>query len=146
MRSALLATMSMIALLSACNGSDGSGPGVTAVGAYTLVSVNGSPVPAVTQNDATIKTEVLSGTLVMGGGYAFTESRQGRITLNGGTPSQITATQSGTWSKSGTRLTFASGTPQNPVGFTGTSVAGTLTYTTAGSTFVYQLLPNCPNC
>jgi hypothetical protein len=137
MKPALLATMCIVAL-SACSSSYGDGPGPTVVGTYSLVTVNGAAVPATTQNDATIKTEILSGTFVVNADETFSESRQGRITLGGGTPSLITATQTGTWTSSGTQLSFVSGTTQNPVIFTGTYVSGTLTYTSAGSTFVYQ--------
>jgi hypothetical protein len=137
MKPALLAALAVVTLGSACSSSS-SGPGVTQIGTYTLVSVNGAPVPAVTQSDATIKTEVLSGTLVVNSDDTFNESRQGRITLSGGTPSLITATQSGTWSTSGTQLSFVAGTALNPVNFTGTYVSGTLTYTSGSTTFLYQ--------
>jgi hypothetical protein len=138
MRPVLLATMCAVALLTGCNGTEESDPGSTAVGTYTLVSVNGGALPATTQNDATIKTEVLSGTFVVNADETFSEARQGRLTLNGGTPQLITATQTGTWTVSGTQLSFVSGTTQNPVIFTGTYVAGTLTYTSGGTTFIYQ--------
>jgi hypothetical protein len=138
MRPALLAAISMIALLSGCSSTDSNGPGTSAIGTYALVSVNGSALPATTQNDATIKTEILSGTFVVNADESFSESRQGRITLNGGTPSPITATQTGTWTVSGTELSFVSGTTQNPVIFNGTYAAGTLTYTSGGATFTYQ--------
>jgi coproporphyrinogen III oxidase len=146
MRSALLAAFSMIAIASACSST--SGPGATAVGAYNLVSVNGATVPAVTQNDATIKTEILNGSLVLYGDNTFSEYRWGHVTLSGGTQSPTIATQSGTWSKSGTQLSFVSGTVQNPVSFAGTYVAGSLTYASAGTTFVYkqQSMGDCANC
>jgi hypothetical protein len=138
MRSVLLAAMSALVLVTACSSSDSSSPGASAIGTYNLVSVNGAALPATTQNDATIKTEILSGTFVVNADESFSEARQGRITLNGGAPSPITATQTGTWTVSGTQLSFVSGTTQNPVVFTGTYVGGTLTYTSAGATFVYQ--------
>jgi hypothetical protein len=138
MKPVWLAAIFSVALISGCATTDDSGPGATPVGTYSLVSVNGSALPATTQNDATIKTEVLSGTFVVNADESFSESRQGRITLNGGAPQAITATQTGTWTVSGTQLSFVSGTTQNPVIFTGTYVAGTLTYTSGGATFVYQ--------
>jgi len=139
MRTALLATISAIALLAGCSGSYGSDPGATSqVGTYALLTVNGAALPATTQNDATIKTEILSGTFVVNADETFSESRQGRITLAGGTPQLITATQTGSWTTSGTQLSFVSGTTQNPVIFTGTYANGILTYTSGGTTFAYQ--------
>lgn len=95
MRTGLFAIAVMLAA-GACGG-DSTAP-VAEAGSYALISVNGVNVPTVVTENASIKSEVLSGTLQIGSDKTFSETRQGRVTLTGGSPSPITSTQSGTWS------------------------------------------------
>jgi hypothetical protein len=101
------------------------------------MAVNGGSLPAVTTDNASIKTELLSGTLVISSDGTFTETRNGRVTLAGASPSPFTSTQSGTWSESGGIMTFSTGTVANPVTFTGTWTPHVIVYTSSGVTLTY---------
>jgi len=135
MKSALLVAV-MAVIVTACAG-ESTSPDIGKVGTYTLMAVNGGTLPVVTTDNATIKTEILSGTLVINSDGTFSETRQGRVTLAGGSPSPITATQAGTWVESGGVMTFSTGTVANPVTFTGTWTPHVIVYTQSGLTLTY---------
>jgi hypothetical protein len=134
MRSALLIAVAAV-VMTACT--DSTSPDVGKVGTYNLMAVNGGSLPAVTTDNASIKTELLSGTLVISSDGTFTETRNGRVTLAGASPSPFTSTQSGTWSESGGIMTFSTGTVANPVTFTGTWTPHVIVYTSSGVTLTY---------
>ena len=140
MKTVLLATVAGLALLAGCSGTGSTtAKAPEGVGGYFLVSVNGLNVPAVTVQNETVKQEILTGNFTSSSEGTFTETRTGRITLSGGTPSTIQSTQSGTWTKSGSQFLFVTGTVTAPITFVGTFSGGVLTYTASGTTFKYQL-------
>ena len=110
------------------------------VGSYSMLTVNGSPVPVTTVQNSTITTEILSGTFIIYGNHTFGETRVGRVTLAGGNPSATNSSQTGTWEKAGGQIGFTvlntSGTIVSS--FSGTYSSNVLTYTDQGLTFVYR--------
>jgi len=140
MKRRLFVAVVVAGALSACNGSDSSGP-APGVGSYTLIKVNGSNVPVTTVVGPPLTQEITSGSLTLNANGAFTETRIGKITPTGGATSQVTSTSTGTWSLSNTGV-IAFVIP-NTQGQTNTTFNGTLsgqlvTYTTSGTTFTYQ--------
>jgi hypothetical protein len=135
MKSVLLAAVVAFAV-SACSG-ESTSPDVGKTGTYKLMAVNGGSLPAVTSENASIKTELLSGTLAISSDGTFSETRNGRVTLAGESPSPFTATQSGKWTESGGIMTFSTGTVANPVTFTGTWTPHVIVYTSSGVTLTY---------
>jgi hypothetical protein len=135
MRAALLIAV-VAFVVTACSG-ESTSPDVGKVGTYTLIAVNGGSLPAVTTDNASIKTELLSGTLVISSDGTFSETRNGRVTLGGASPSPFTATQAGTWAESGGIMTVTTGTVSNPATFSGTWTPHVIVYTSSGLTLTY---------
>jgi hypothetical protein len=102
----LLLALSAISLL-ACG--DSSGPGASsAVGTWSLVSVNGSSLPyTVILIAPSYKLEIMSATFIAASNGTYTGTVTSRETDNG----QVTTTtdpDNGTWSQSGNSLTVTS--------------------------------------
>src|SRR5690348_2194966 len=94
MRRTLLALASLFVLTTAgvCDSTDTTSPDGSAVGSYTLVSVNGQSLPATFE-----QSTITGGSLVMSAStFTYTEHRTG----------QADHVTSGTWTQSGTSLTF----------------------------------------
>jgi hypothetical protein len=138
MRPVLL--VSALALFAVGCKSDSTAPKVPEAGTYTLLSVNGVNVPAVTADNAVLKTEILSGTLVINADGTFSETRAGRITPAGGAPQNVPSTQAGTWADTNGALVFTTGSVTNPTTLFGSWIPGVIVYTASGSTFKYVLI------
>jgi Lipocalin-like domain len=91
-------------LFAGCDSDDSTGPTQSSVaGTWNLTTVNGSPLPFTIQ--VTPKIEVLSDQLVVSANGTFTESTQTRTT-NGTAVTLATVPDGGTYSLSGTAVTF----------------------------------------
>jgi len=94
-----------VAVVVAC-GSATTSPSV-AVGSYSLVTVNGAPLPR-TDSTAAKKAVVTSATLLLGASQTWFKISSGETTTYGTTPiTQVLGdTLSGTWTISGSTITF----------------------------------------
>lgn len=141
MRSAMSAVLlAVVFAFSGCTSADPTESDPVEVGTYTLLSVNGTAVPATVVQNSTMTSEILSGTFTVSGNQTFAESRVGRFTPAGGAPQTINSSQTGTWEKAGGQLSFTALNTSGTIvaSFSGTYAAGTLTYTSQGTTFVYK--------
>lgn len=111
MRNITAITLAASLALTAC-GKDSSGPdtGADIAGTYTLTTVNGSPLPFTTDEDATYKAEILASAITLRGDRTFSWSFTGRSTDNG-TPTTDSETFTGTYTVNGSaiRLTDSEG-------------------------------------
>lgn len=130
-----LALAAVVATLAACGSDKGTttGPG-DVTGTYTLVTVDGSPLPYQVPNvpEHTIVVQSATLTLVSDHSYSVT----GTGTSDGGDPQQVLADQ-GTYSV-GSSSGSASGTP---VTFTSTAHSGAIYTATATSTTLSAVAP-----
>lgn len=120
-------------LLGGCDSDGTTGPAQNAVsGTWNLQTVNGAPLPFVTQS--TPKIELTSDQLVVSGNGTFTQASQVRIT-SGSSVTTENRSDAGTYSLSGTSATFIfnGGTTG-----AGTVSGNTLTVATPGRSYVYQ--------
>ncbi len=120
--------MTSAALLSGCDIdiSDIFGDGVS--GTYNLKTVNGKSLPAViVEVTGAYKLEITAGSVTLNEDNTFSASITFRET-EGTTVTTQTETDSGTYSVSGSTITFTS--PGTGSAFTGTLSGGTLTVTT----------------
>jgi hypothetical protein len=86
-----------------CGGGDKStGPTVVA-GTYTLQTVNNSPLPFTTSEDATYKAEILSWVITLKDDNTYSDIFHGRSTDNGQVADN-TLTSSGTYTQTGSTL------------------------------------------
>lgn len=144
MKRRVFIAVAVCAFLSACNGSDSTGP-APGVGTYTLVKVNGTNVPVTTVVGPPLTQEITSGSLTLSADGSFTETRLGKITPAGGTTSQVTSTSTGTWSLSNTgmiQFVIPNTQGQTSTTFNATLAGALIVYTTSGTTFTYQKLGN----
>ena len=120
-------------LLAGCDSDDSTGPTENAVsGTWNLTTVNGAPLPFVTQS--TPKIELVSEQLVVSANGTFIQASQVRTT-SGTTVSNQTISSAGTYTLSGTTASF--------IFNDGTTGAGTvssnsLTVAKPGRAYVYQ--------
>lgn len=92
-------------LLFAVACSDSSGPGqATVTGTYTLMTLNGSPIPATFEEEG-VSVRVTSGTLTLSSGNTFSAATIFTVTF-GGLPSTVSATCNGTFTLNATSLSF----------------------------------------
>jgi hypothetical protein len=129
--------------LAACGGGEPAGPEdgyARASGTYTLVSLNGRPLPATAFQDASMRIDVTSATLVLRADRTFTETLDGEVRLGAGQPQPERQVHRGTFTLSGTAAAFtvpAAG--EFPAfGFTGTLSGTVLTYTDELATYRYE--------
>lgn len=103
MRRPIAVLFAGLALTSAaCGGGDSSGPPSIA-GTYTLQTVNNSPLPFTTSEDATYKAEILSWVVTLNTNATYNFVFQGRSTDNG-VPTVNTITSVGTYTVSGSTI------------------------------------------
>jgi hypothetical protein len=128
-RSAFLLTL--VLALAAC---DSTGPDATVTGSYTLRTANGSNLPFVVQQILNDRVEITSGGLDLDGDHTFTATF-GVRTVQSGTTSNTTETESGTWAQTGNQLSFTF--PDGSVD-TGVSSDDQITIVSNGVSFVYR--------
>lgn len=131
----LLAVLALVSAV-ACGGSDTPSAPIqsTAVGRWTLSTVNGAALPFTTSGSGANKTELISLTASVETGGKWSAAITSRTTTNGQQSTQ-SGTNAGTWSLTGTSLEFRS---TNDGSVTTGSVNGnTLTTKQDGMTFVY---------
>lgn len=131
-RRALILALLSVVLLTACKG-DSTGPGGSIAGNYTLRTVNGQNLPYVEVEQST-KFELLSETLVLTDAGTFTVQGVVRVTFAGQSQNE-TFNESGTYTHSGSTITFAVPGEQS---ITGTASNSTITFTSEGLTYVFQ--------
>jgi hypothetical protein len=128
----IVITAAAVALVAAC-GSDSTGPThASLVGTYTLSAVNGASLPYTVPNTGDNVEIVQDGTITLAADSTYTASATG--TENGSASTLVT--DAGTYSASGTQVTFTS--TAIPGAHYTASVAGsgtsqTLTATIAGA-------------
>jgi hypothetical protein len=107
--------------------------GSTITGAYTLRSINGSPLPFTISESGTARTEILSDVITLYQGGTYARSRDSRITVN----AQVTIEsriETGAYSLFGTSVSM-----RNVVGTTTVATIGgnTMTIVEPGMTAVF---------
>lgn len=138
MRRLLLAFAVLFAVvLSACGGGDDStGPGSANIsGTYTLRTINGRSLPATVFQAGADRVEVLSGNVTLTDGGTYTTQNTVRTTF-GGVASTESETDAGTYTRSGTALTFRSSDDGTTV--SGTVSNGAITVVFEGLSAVYR--------
>jgi hypothetical protein len=125
----------VVATLAACGSDKNTSTGPSDVtGTYTLVSVDGSPLPYAVPNNPEHAIVVQSATLTLGSDHSYTVTGTG--TSDGGDSQQVLA-DAGTYSV-GSSSGSASGTP---VTFTSTTHSGAIYTATATSTTLSAVAP-----
>jgi len=143
MKSALFMAALCCTTLAACSSSEA--PTDARVGVYTLVTINGTALPVTTLQNAAITQVIIAGQLALTADGRFGETRIGNVTPTGGTTSQVTSNQSGTWTDqqasdgSRNQLVFTSLDSQGKTlaTFPGTFSGNQITATLNGGTWVY---------
>jgi hypothetical protein len=128
----------------ACGSSYSTGPQdnpyTLAAGSYTLVSLNGRALPATVFQDATVRIDITSATLVMRADRTFTETLDGQIFQGTAQPQPEHQVHNGTYTLTGTTAAFsvvaAGGFPA--FSFSGTLSGTVLTYTDENATYRYE--------
>ena len=138
----------MIALLAvvaagACGGDSATGAEdeyARVAGSYTLVALNGRPLPALLVEDATIRIDITSATLVLRANRTFTESLDSQVRLGAGQTQPDRQVHNGTFSLAGATASFTvpAANGFNAFGFTGTINGSVLTYTDELGTYRYE--------
>ena len=126
-----LAAALTIGLLSACGSTEPS----SVAGSYTLESVNGQPIPY-TSVVGSVRTTITSGLFIVSPKGEWSRLTDGTQTVSGARTSTFPTLAQGTWTGSGSTLSFISSTA--PFQFTATVSGGTLTYSDGGTVFVYR--------
>jgi hypothetical protein len=139
MKRSLFVAAVLVSSVVACSSGESTGP--EGVGTYALTRMNGVALPVTTQTGP-LTQEILSGSLTLNSNGTFSETRSGRITLSGGTPSPISSVQSGTWAAQGSVVAFTAKNEQGQVTsvFSGNRAGEVITFTISGITFTYQML------
>ena len=101
-----IAAVVALVALGACGGGDKStGPSGTIAGTYSLKTVNGAALPAVVVQIGADKLEVTSGSVTMNSDNTFNGVTAFRETSSG-VVDESSAVCSGTYSRSGSNVTF----------------------------------------
>lgn len=134
----LLTAATAILVMAGCDSNPvASLPDIT--GTYTLVSVDGEPLPAILYEDDEIRFELVSGTLILSASDTYSEPVTLRVTDKVSDVSE-TAVETDTGSftvTSATSVTFTSSDPE--IGsYTATISGNELTYTFGGSLVTYR--------
>lgn len=128
---AVMAFAALLAASSSC-GSDSTSPSSTEFGTYSLVTVNGQPLPFTMNNTAFGTVVIQSATIDLisqAGTPAYSATVNG--TENGGA-TQAVITDAGTFTSSGSALTFYSSLAA-PLSYAGTLNGNALTVTIPAS-------------
>lgn len=116
-------------------------PALAAVGTYTLVSVNGEPMPAKYNDYSWGTVKIASGTLALRSDRSFTETLVANTTYTDGSPpSTQNVIINGTYQVTGTQVTFT--LPADVDGpafsYTGAVGNGAVSYTYDGRSYEYR--------
>lgn len=132
-------TLLTVVLLTACNNEiDQSTRASSVVGTYQLRSYGGRSLPTVVSNDAGGVTEVLSGELVIGGDYSWSETRTYRLTANG-VSQTASFVYAGSWTYERDQASMLFNMPSLQAQFTGIAAGGSVTLSLSdGSTVIYS--------
>ena len=127
----------------ACGGDSASGPAdeyARVAGSYTLVALNGKPLPALLVEDATIRVDITSATLVLRANRTFTESLDSQVKLGASEAQSERQVHNGTFQLSGATASFTvpAANGFSAFGFTGTINGTVLTYTDELGTYRYE--------
>ena len=108
-RPRMLAVATALFAVMACGGgSDTTAPpgADAAVGVYTLVTINGQPMPVIVQGSGNDKIEVTGGAVTLKQDRTFSDITNARITAAGSATSE-SDTVSGTWTRQANTVQFA---------------------------------------
>ncbi len=128
----------------ACGGGDSTGPAddpyAAAAATYTLVSLNGRALPATVFQDATVRVDITSASLVMRANRTFTETIDGLVIMGTAQPVPEHQVHNGSFVLNGTAASFnvpaANGFPT--FSFSGTLTGNVLLYTDENATYRYE--------
>jgi len=129
---AALATLT----LGACSDTAASGDADAAVGTYTLVTIDGQPLPVVVDQSGADMLEITQGTVVLDADRTFDDSTVLRTTL-AGVVSTETDAASGNWTLSGRTVAFTPNDQSGPYEMTWDG-NNQLTQDFSGLILVYQ--------
>jgi hypothetical protein len=99
--------MALVVVFSAGCLGDGMTGSSTVTGAYTLRTVNGSPLPYTIVGSGTARTEIIDDVITLYEGGTYAESGHSRTTLNGQV-ANASNTETGSYSLFGTSVTLRS--------------------------------------
>lgn len=134
MRNILLSVMvAAVAVTTACG--DSSGPGTSAVGTYSLQTVNTKTLPFTFYDDGTQKIEVLSDVYTLSANGTYTNQTVIRTTT-GGTSTTDNLSSNGTYKQSGSSITLTDSSDSTDQ-VTGTLNGSTFTINVSGTVLVY---------
>jgi hypothetical protein len=111
LRRPFLLLLGGFALLSACGGDGGSGPGGEAniAGTYNLQTINGASPPVTILQIGPDRLEITSGNFTVSANNTFSNTHTYRET-SGGQTTTVTETCTGTYSRNGNSVSFAEAT------------------------------------
>jgi hypothetical protein len=133
---ALVAASLSLVLVAGCGGDSSTNPNNDAIeGTYSLKSINGLPLPFTIQSGTTSIT-LTKDVLTVASNGSWTESISYSQTVNGQT-STGTDDDGGSWTRAGSSVNFFSNVT-NTTAYAGTYSNGTLNFTDAGFTQVFQ--------
>ena len=135
MRKFLFLCLALLLPLTACGDDGPTDPTQSAVGTYTLVQVNGSPVPALLGQFEEGRVDVLSGTLTLRNDKSYTEMVNLRFTPTTGVVQTIPVNEDGTFTVTGSTVQFKTSDGDT---YSGTLSGNTLEYNVDGLTATYR--------
>lgn len=133
--------VALIFLAFGCKSTDSTGPKIGAeVGTYLLATVNGGGLPAIIFQNPAGRITVNSGSFLLREDHSYLETRNLNLVFTTGGQQSSTSVENGTYSVTGTQITFsipASGSTA-AFSYTGAVQSGVLTYTFDGIAYRYQ--------
>jgi hypothetical protein len=129
----LLAAITLVAL-AACGDSPTEPTAASLAGTWTLQTVNGAAVPATVAGSGANRTDVSKGSVVLTAAGSYTQSVD-LVTYTSGQPTTNTLGDAGTFSVSGSTITFTSSAGGSPQ--TATVNGSSMSLSFQGSTVVY---------
>ena len=135
MRKFLVLCLALLLPLAACGDDGPTDPTQSAVGTYTLVQVNGSPLPALLGQFPEGRIDVLSGTLTLRNDKSYTEMVNVRFTPTTGVVQTIPVTENGTFTVTGSTVQFNTSDGET---YSGTLSGKFLEYNVDGLTARYE--------
>jgi len=129
------------ALAAACSGDGPTGSSEERVaGTYTMTQVNGQNLPMTVFQSSAGRVEVTSGTLVLRADRSYTETVQIRIIPVGESARNDQAIENGTYTMSGTSITFTVPPSGGEPGYSysGSVNGNVLTYSSEGVSATYR--------
>ncbi|MDB4888965.1 MAG: Lipocalin-like domain protein [Gemmatimonadetes bacterium] len=124
----------VLAAAAACGGDSTSPVDASIAGTYKLQTMNGAPLPYTFFVEGNQKLELLDDQLVLTDGGTYAESGHSRTTINGQATTDAN-TDAGTYTRSGTAITFRSSADNSIV--SGTISGSSVTVVIQGLSGVY---------